>query len=211
MNEELRNIYNKIYKSVNARHPQRGLLKPYGSDGLRDGVFINYLIEHFLPRNTTVLDASCGRAHLLRTLLNLGFIAEGTEISSYLVNNELKDLPVHLAAYDELDSLGKKYDVVISNDVLEHMPDEESVFEAMKSLCDISNKHVLICVCTNRGARNWPTALNLKIQDLHLVNRSAEWWKKVIDRYIKVDDDFEVFRKDRVIRLYSFGTKKCIQ
>ena len=114
-------LYNYIYSHA---HPTRGR---YGAVGRRDPLFVNYLVER-VPPPSLILDAGCGRGTLMRWLIGLGYSVCGTEIASWLVTKagDLHGLPVVQVSYEEMSKESspippKTYDVVISNDVLEHL------------------------------------------------------------------------------------------
>jgi 2-polyprenyl-3-methyl-5-hydroxy-6-metoxy-1,4-benzoquinol methylase len=184
--DDLRVIYDKIYRADRPRHPVKGLLGLYGTHTNRDAQFIAALAQLLPPNGQDVLDASCGRGHLLKELIRIGYNAHGTEFVEYLVRGELKNLPVELLAYDELQRLGEnRFDAVVSNDVMEHMVDEEAAYVAARNLCHISRRYVMVSV--GRGiARKYPDALKLAVRQLHFVVKEIEWWLDLFGNYMRV-------------------------
>ena len=97
--EDLVQLYDYIYsKPDDTVHPERGKLQPYGSHTNRDGTHLGMIEvmrqrEKKIPNELEVLDASCGRGHLLIALAKKGYQAHGTEVSDYLLENDLKYLP----------------------------------------------------------------------------------------------------------------------
>ena len=205
-NEQLVQLYDYIYSNPdNLFHPHKGKLKPYGSHDDRDRTHLFMISKmigarvRYRPGKGTVLkgcdlsmisvlDASCGRGHLLRTLLTMGFNAHGTEVSDYLLDNDLKYLPVAKATYDDINSVvqPESFDIVVTNDVLEHLLDEEMVSRAMSNLCDISKKWVSISVgLKGTAARKYPKALGLNVERLHLFCKSKKWWYDYLHKFLK--------------------------
>jgi 2-polyprenyl-3-methyl-5-hydroxy-6-metoxy-1,4-benzoquinol methylase len=178
----LRNIYDTIYRDNGHK------IGLYGSEEQRDPHIIKYLQDHARPP-ATVLEASCGRGHLARSLIKLGYLVTGTENSPWLVENQLKDIGAVLASYQELPTKfhSKSFDVVISSDVLEHLPTEEEVIEAISILAKLSKQYLLISVGLKFGANRYPDALRLPLSDLHMVCPGRMWWKDTISKYVNVD------------------------
>ncbi len=188
---ELIKFYDRIYQAGTVRHHAKGLMGPYGSHGGRNPWFLKKIAEiHLLP-GSSVLDASCGRGHLLKQLLDLGYRARGTEVvkSQFKEGASLADLPADLVTYDDLASFFPKrsFDLVISNDVLEHMIDEAAVIRAIENLCAISNEWIMISVGC-KGAPKYPSALGI-VFDLHRVRRNPKWWTETMKKYV---DDLKV-------------------
>lgn len=185
--DDLRHLYDKIYRAgSNVVHRVKGRLGKYGTHTNRDGMFLDAIARFLPPNSQTVLDASCGRGHLLRELIRLGYDARGTEIVEWLLGEDLKGFPVDILAYDELRKLGEnRFDAVISNDVIEHMVDEDAARVGVTNLCYVSRKYVLISF--GRGAsRKYPVAMKLDVDRLHFVVEEVDWWLDLFKEHMKV-------------------------
>ena len=191
-------LYNYMYShSI----PNHGL---YGLYGRRDQPFVTYIREN-VPPSASIFDASCGRGTLLRWLIAEGYDASGSEIADFLLNpgGDLYGMPVELMSYEELwkkpDNL---YDVVVSNDVIEHLKDEDVVNDALSELSRISKKWLLISTGGTRDA--WfPFSHVFKDGKLHNVIKEESWWKETVGKYMDID------KEDRVSHsLFYFGTIK---
>jgi len=182
-------IYTKLYLATEdqRRHPTKGVLDPYGSDDKRDVHFLKYLADNFGLEGQRILDASCGRGHLLRSLLAFGYQAEGTEFVDCLFKTELADLPVKKLAYQDLSTIEESgiYDAVISNDVLEHLPGPKEAIEAMEQLARLSNNLLLISIGVGRAPK-FGHAFNTG-WDLHTVKESERWWAKRASKVMDID------------------------
>lgn len=203
--DELRSVYSQIYRAgENVIHPSKGKLGKYAVQTNRDFQFLEFLESH-LPAPATVLDASCGRGHLLRELMLKGYEARGTEFVPFVVSEDLKGLPVNVLAYHELKELGFEcFDAVISNDVLEHLPSEGDVIDAIRNFCFISKKWVMISVGCNRALK-YPTSLKMKnIGDLHQVKRKPIWWAATVNRFVELD-----FQHSGGVNWFGFGRKRA--
>lgn len=194
-NEELVEIYDHIYRQKNGvKHKVKGKLGPYGSHDNRDPPFVDFLKrkypngKHEDGTQARVLDASTGRGHLARTLMALGFDVEATEISPWLIEHELQDLNVQQLRYDQFDQLpSKRYDAVISNDVLEHLLDEAAVREAVREFKRLTKKWVLVSVGTKRRTSGkYPEALKMSCGPLHLFVPGPEWWEQFFEKELVV-------------------------
>lgn len=205
---EAQKLYSLIYSMGNVEHPTKGWLGPYGGHTQRDAIILQHVEKVFgEDTNQTILDASCGRGHLLVELIHRGYKAEGTEIAPCLLMGDLKNLPVRILGYHQLlKTFGPEvFDMVISSDVLEHLLSERDVYKALKNLVGISKKHVLISVGIV-PAKNFPTALPREVgsfaSDLHHVLKPWKWWTKLISSHIQID---WTNHNRRV--LYCFGVK----
>jgi SAM-dependent methyltransferase len=195
-NEDLVDIYDHIYKQKGTvHHKRKGRLGPYGSHDDRDPPFVEFLERKFKEDRDQVriLDASCGRGHMSRTLRDLGFQVEGTEISKWLCDTELKDLTVHNLRYDQLDQLpAKSFDAVISNDVLEHLLNEGEVRRALASFKRLTKKYVLISVGTKRRTSGkYPESLKMDCGPLHLFTPGMKWWAQFLAKELVVMESME--------------------
>jgi SAM-dependent methyltransferase len=131
-------------------------------------------VRHLCPANA--LDVGFGTGAVLKGLVELGVDARGVE-------------PIQAACdllpepYRSRVSLGSalatgapdhSYDLVLCLDVLEHLPEEQSV-PAIRELVRVSRRWVLLNICywTDTNARKDPTHVNL---------HSARWWRERIAR-----------------------------
>jgi SAM-dependent methyltransferase len=193
-NKDLADLYNYIYKADRPVHPKKGLLPPYGSHDERDKFFIEPLRAIFKGRdNVRVLDASCGRGHLLMQFKELGWDCEGTELSSWIIENSLKRIgvPIHNLSYDDLNQLPESsFDVVCSNDVLEHLVTEQQIDNAFRNFAFLSRDLVAMTIATGGNTVNYTTAMNIRIGkrplDLHQTVRPGAWWISMIEKHLTV-------------------------
>jgi SAM-dependent methyltransferase len=184
-------IAEELYDTLYSTPDSKGGL--YGFNMRRCPPFINYIFKN-IPKESSVLEVGCGRGYLLRWLLTLGYKAEGTEISQYLMNNDLVGLPVRKISCYELSQM-RNYDVVISNDVLEHLENEELVDNTVKEFGRIANKWILVSTGGTRAA----TSL---CGSVHNVVKPKQWWIDLCNKYYGVKEVLEERGS-----LYIFGEK----
>lgn len=194
-----RKLYRRVYDLKNPIHPKKGALGLYGAETIRDPFFLAAVKERLSP-GMRVLDASCGRGHLLEELLKAGYKAEGTEIVEL---PELDEFCFWNVSYQELYQFDAgTFDGVISNDVLEHL-DVEDLDVALANLCRISNGWLFFSVGTV-PAHNFPTAEpSLGVKDLHKVVQGDGWWRERFKRFIDIDTE-------RITRrtYFAYGRKR---
>ena len=185
----MRTLYNRLYSEVT----EKGR---YGGRNPRAKYFLQF-IRQAVTKDKTILDAGCGRGHLLKRLIEDGYNAVGTEICDYLLSHDLAGFPVTLVSYQAMDpeEMGF-YDVVISSDVLEHLPFED-VEPAVKKLASMAGEFLLISVSTRAAHNPLPDS---PVRNLHLTVRPKEWWMALINRYAEI---FSTFRAAR--SLFIFG------
>ena len=202
--EDLVRVYDYIYQNPGVSGP-KGPLGDYGSHDNRDPQFQAWISEN-VPKGSSVLDASCGRAHLALWLRVNGYTVTCTEVSQWLVEKlrTEHDLDVTCLTYDRLLELGEEsVDCVCSQDVLEHMLDEERALEAIANLCAVSRRYVCVSVGLKSNVRNYTTALQIpgkpgvpvnpnrkrdpRALDLHLVVKPGEWWHDALAEHLEID------------------------
>jgi SAM-dependent methyltransferase len=180
-----REVYERLYAAGRVPSPdkKRGLMDPYGSHENRDREFLKFLGRKYKDGDQPrVLDASAGRGHLSVALAHRGYEVEATEY----VQSAYDALPVpplkakHLLTYGELGQLPERsFDVVISNDVLEHLPADEAK-PALAALARLSRLFLLVSVGVGFGALKYTTGLGMGKLDLHLHCPGAPWWRKAL-------------------------------
>ena len=130
-------------------------------------------VEYCRPANA--LDVGFGTGAVLKGLVELGVDAYGVEpiqtacdlISEAYRSRVWLGDALHTGAAD------RSYDLVLSLDVLEHLPEEHSA-AAIAELLRVSRRWVLLNICywTDSNARKDPTHINL---------HSKGWWRKRIE------------------------------
>lgn len=97
--------------------------------------------EKYRPK--TVLDAGCAMGLLVAALRDLGVEAYGVDLSEYAISQVREDIRPYCAVgslADPLpDSLPRRYDLVVSIEVLEHMPEEDGK-KSIANLCTMSDQ-----------------------------------------------------------------------
>jgi len=125
-------------KNSIASHYRGGEGENY-SKGVRQDVLNHYGFQlqkkPFLPYLSTemhVLDFGCGNGSLAKALQPYVASIEGVEINEYARNLAIN--VQNLIVYDGLGSLPehKQYDAIVSNHVLEHIPDVISTLKLLK-------------------------------------------------------------------------------
>lgn len=106
--------------------------------------------EVFQPKN--VLDFGCGPGALLYLLWELGVRGEGIDFSEYARRSappEVRDR-IHVLAADQIIPLDRKYDLVISREVLEHLTVPQ-IQKAVQNMCALSSRYIYV---TTRFSKN---------------------------------------------------------
>ena len=125
-----------------------------------------------------VLDVGCGLGTLVRMLREKGVEAYGVDFAQTLKDDfrMLEDYFV-IADAKKLPFKDKYFDVVISTDFFEHLPEEEIdiVLTEMKRV----GKVVIARVA-------YEAPLNLRQSKFHLTNKPKEWWQKKLKEVILI-------------------------
>ena len=167
--QELIEMYDDIHQEGN-----------YGMGTARDENIMDFFNDNLrthLPETIDVLDASCGGGSLLRLLgWEMGITAYGTEVAPCLLESHLKCMASRIAllSYEDLPKHPRRFDVIFSNDVLEHLHDEEQALTAIKNFREMAPCCVISL--STRGAKSWPRRMKLPVRDLHTLQRPPKWW-----------------------------------
>lgn len=148
--------------------------------------------EYFPVEFKSGLDIGCGRGKLMACWCGLGIDAWGLDLVENCLDEEVKRLWGHrfvLQNLWEMD-LGRRFDVGICADVMEHIP-EEKVSEALKRIMD----H---CDITLFMIANFPSQ-RLEYQ-LHLTLKPLDWW---LETFCQVGSEPEVLPYDRREDVYT--------
>lgn len=95
-----------------------------------------HLVTDFAPN--TVLDAGCAWGLLVERLRARGVEAYGIDISEYAIQNVHPDIQKYCQVGSITDPFPRRYDLIISIEVLEHMQPQDSE-RAIANLCQYSD------------------------------------------------------------------------
>lgn len=88
------------------------------------GVIADRIVADIGPRR--VLDAGCALGLLVETLRARGVEAFGIDLSAYAISNAAPEMAAYLREGSIAADLGASYDLIVSIEVLEHMPAAEA-------------------------------------------------------------------------------------
>ena len=128
-----------ISKLFDAYYFAHGCGTPYGRsdewlalfNSIADGI-----VKHIQPK--TVLDAGCAMGLLVEALRQRGVEAYGVDISEYAIQNLRPSVQEYCWLGSVTDALSEQYDLIISIEVLEHMPSTDAE-KAIDNFCQHSN------------------------------------------------------------------------
>lgn len=102
------------------------------------------IVEKYSPK--TVLDIGCAFGYIVLALRNNGVQAYGIDISDYAVNQADESIKPYIKAMSVLDDLPdefpKKYDLVISIEMIEHLYEDDGL-RAIKKMTEYSDRILL--------------------------------------------------------------------
>jgi hypothetical protein len=96
------------------------------------GAVADRIVEDISPR--TALDAGCAMGFLVEALRDRGVDAEGIDVSDYALEQVREDVKPFCRKASILDPLGRRYDLIVCIEVLEHLPPSEGE-EALDNIC----------------------------------------------------------------------------
>lgn len=105
------------------------------------------LFESMIPKNSSILDIGCSEGFLLKTLRDRGYTdVSGIEPSTQCVNFARKQLHLNVIAggLGDMEVLsGSRYDVIISEQVMEHI---EAPIEAVQEMKGFLKAEGILCI-----------------------------------------------------------------
>jgi len=96
------------------------------------GEIAEKIVQEINPK--TVLDAGCAYGYLVAALRDRGVEAFGIDISDYAIAQVREDIKPFCSVGSVTDPLPMKYDLIISIEVMEHLPAGQGA-EAIRNLC----------------------------------------------------------------------------
>ena len=100
------------------------------------GKIADHIVRDIQPK--TVLDAGCAMGFLVECLRQRGVEAYGIDISPYAIDNVHPDIQPFCRVASIAEALPQKYDLIVSFEVLEHLPPDEAQ-KAVENLCHHSD------------------------------------------------------------------------
>jgi SAM-dependent methyltransferase len=138
----------------------------------------------------TVLDAGCAMGLLVEALRDRGVEAYGIDISEYAISQVREDVKPFCRVGSITDPLKETYDLIVSIEVLEHLPTEDAI-EAIRNLCSATSDFVF---------SSTPVDYN---ELTHHNVQSPEWWAELFARqglFRDVDYDPSTYISPQAVR-----------
>lgn len=165
--EESRKVLQKVYE---AAYKHCGYYPDNG--GKKWGILRDYL-KDILPKGATVLDVGCGCGLSVRAMLDDGFDGYGIDFAK--IDVLWKELGVEgrcsTASADNLPFKDGRFDLVMSMDLMEHIPEAE-VSKVLDEIVRVGKKLTAISVCL----------IDEKVPIIgevstHITLKPVEWWR----------------------------------
>jgi SAM-dependent methyltransferase len=131
------------------------------------GTIADRIVSDLGPR--TVLDAGCAMGFLVEALRDRGVAAFGVDISDYAISQVRADIKPYCRQGSITEPLADRYDLVVSIEVLEHLPTEDAI-RAVGNLCSATEDFIF-------------SSTPLDYQEItHLNVQPPEWWTELFAR-----------------------------
>ena len=115
----------------------------------------------------TCVDFGCAKGFLVRALRILGYQAYGEDISEYALKSCMPEVKDFLSFPND-----KKYDLLISKDVLEHV-EEEDLPGVLRKLNNKADQFLFVIPLGDNNKFRIP---EYEIDITHVTRRDEEWW-----------------------------------
>ena len=133
-------------------------------------------IKELFPESSTILDAGCGNGRATRNFLSIGFDAYGVELYSEALKfaqDLIKSGRVKQEGLVDLSFENRRFDVVFSTDVLEHVPPGD-VDTSICHLVRVAKDYLWIQVGLNEKPEKFGSGKNDPW--VHEVIKPRKWW-----------------------------------
>lgn len=121
-------------------------------------------------RPSRVLDAGCAIGLLVETLRERGIEAEGIDLSNYAIEKAHASVQQHLRVGSIAEELPARYDLIVSIEVLEHMPPDQAE-AAVANFCRHTDDVLFSSSPTDFG------------EATHVNVRQPEYWAELFARH----------------------------
>ena len=179
------------------------------------------IVRDFQPR--TVLDAGCAMGYLVAALRDLGVKAYGMDISEYAISRVREDIKpfciVSSLAEPLPDCIPKRYDLVVTIEVLEHLNEDDGRAAVVK-LCSYADRILFSSTPNdfkeishiNVQQKEYWTKLFAQEGFLNELNYTPDYIAPYAVSYIKNDNMIgQVADYERVIRLQNTAYQELYQ
>ena len=124
--------------------------------------------ERFSPKS--VLELGCAKGYLVKALRSLGVSAFGLDVSGYAIDNADEEVKPYLTVLDfTAESATNRYDLIVSIDTFEHIPEEK--LESVKKFLLATADRYYIKVAT-------PHTPDWEHDKSHVTIKELSWWQE---------------------------------
>ncbi len=152
--------------------------------------FANELKRRYLGRkdDENVLDFGCAKGFLVKAFRLLGVSAYGYDISEYAVANA--DPKIRQFCSTKFGGTYPQLDLIVSKDVLEHVPYEQ-IDSTLKLLrCNLFGFHSRLVITVPLATAGQYRIREFELDRTHVIREDEEWWIEAGCRAGLICDEF---------------------
>lgn len=129
-------INKSIYETDNYFNEKKSLKTQYMLDKKNKSKFYKRFIKikKLLDKDDKILEIGCGQGFLVKYLVDNGYNAQGSEISTYWINKIKKELNLDILTQNQIKKNRMKFNFVILYDVIEHTDNPVKLINEIKKL-----------------------------------------------------------------------------
>jgi len=141
-----------------------------------------------IPSNAKILDYGCAKGFYVKVFRELGYQADGIEISKYAISQAPEDMREHLSHVRNrtLSSMNDlSYDLTIAKDVLEHLQENELII-TLQELRRVSRQVLItVPVINNKGEY---INVDDSLDKTHRLKYSRKEWLNILQTQTSCDN-----------------------
>ena len=186
------NMYKKMHKDGYGKKDGGFIEKDKSFNGISTIPYAP-IIKKIIDKNnlTNLLDYGCGKAEFYDN----EFTLDDDKYPSFRKYWGI-DIDLYDPCYDKYNTLNqnKDYDIVISIDVLEHIP-QEDISSVLNLICNLSNKYVFLNVACYSAQALLPNGENA-----HVTVKEPEWWYEIILKLIIIRQILKIIYNCTIVK-----------
>ena len=220
-NNDLSNLYGNFYPRKNLTPDS--IIKEANSENSRFSKILRWLKgtnnqgQFFIKKDQSMLDIGCGSGVSLIEATNMGANAYGVEADPNIKSlAEKLNLNIFIGNFDKKTYYGKTFDLIVLNQVIEHIPEPKNLLEIIKERMSSKSKLIISfpntksfwCYISGKKWINWHVPYHLHHFDDNNFERMAkECGFKIINKKTITPNIWSIMQIRALFKSEKIGKK----